>query len=139
MSGNDASFAQWLDAYGRSWVEGDPQQVVALFAPDALYYETPFDEPLHGREAIRAYWTAGAQDAQRDVTFTYTVLSYAGGLGVAHWRAGFTRVPSGSRVQLDGILQAGFDDNGRCAVFREWWHRQESPAPAPPAITAEKR
>jgi len=118
------SFQLWLDAYGRAWEQGDAAAVVALFGPDTAYYETPFDPPMLGRDAIRDYWQAGAADAQRDVVFAYTILS-AGDPAVAHWTARFTRVPSGVGVRLDGVLVARFDGAGQCVEFREWWHREE--------------
>ena len=36
----------WLDEYGRAWVDGDPDQVVALFSDTAAYRETPFDNSI---------------------------------------------------------------------------------------------
>jgi uncharacterized protein (TIGR02246 family) len=124
---DEKQFQTWLDVYGRAWEQGDAAAVTSLFARDAAYHETPFDPPMIGREAIRAYWQAGAGDAQRDVVFDYTILS-AGDPAVAHWTASFTRAPSGAAVRLDGVLTVRFDGDGRCVEFREWWHREEEPA-----------
>lgn len=44
----------WVDAYGRAWQRGDPDEAVLLFAEDAAYQEAPF--AAHGRQAIHAYW-----------------------------------------------------------------------------------
>jgi hypothetical protein len=127
---DEAGFAQWLDAYGRAWEQGDATGIRQLFAPGAAYYETPFDPPMVGLDALQAYWQAGAADAQRDVAFHYDVLAVSGGRGIARWAATFVRVPSGMGVRLDGMLTARFDAGGRCVEFREWWHRQETPAAA---------
>lgn len=124
---DEKQFQTWLEAYGRAWEEGDAAAAAALFAPDAAYYETPFDPPMTGREAIIAYWQEGAASAQRDVRFQYKALAVAGDLGLNHWTAAFTRVPSGVRVRLDGVMAVRFDTDGRCVEFREWWHRMESP------------
>lgn len=120
-------FNQWLAAYGRAWETGDSAAVVALFAPDAAYYETPFDPPMVGLAAIETYWREGAGLAQRDVAFGFDVVAIRGNRGLSHWTASFVRVPSGVRVRLDGILSARFDADGRCVEFREWWHRREEP------------
>ena len=125
---NETQFAAWLDAYGRAWQEGDAKAVMTLFAAGATYHETPFDPPLMGLDAIHDHWKAGAGQTQTEVVFTYDVLSVAGDLGLAHWRATFVRLPARSAVRLDGALAARFDANGRCTEFREWWHRQETPA-----------
>lgn len=125
---NEAQLSAWLAEYGRCWEQGDAKGVMTLFAPGAAYYETPFDPPLVGLDAIHDYWKAGAGQAQERVAFTYSVLAVAGDVGIAHWAATFTRRPSGVAVRLDGVLTARFDANGRCAEFHEWWHRQEMPA-----------
>jgi len=124
---DEVGFTRWLDAYGRAWEQGDAKAVMTLFAPGAQYYETPFSEPLVGLDAVHDYWKAGAGQSQRDVTFHFTVLSAAPDAGIARWTAAFTRVPSGVAVRLDGVLLARFDGDGRCAEFREWWHREETP------------
>jgi ketosteroid isomerase-like protein len=116
----------WLDGYREAWEQQDPEQAAELFSEDAVYYETPFAEPFSGREAIRRYWLLGAASAQQDITFGFEVVGISGSVGVARWTASFTRVPSGARVELDGVLVATFGDRGRCTVFREWWHRRET-------------
>jgi len=119
------SFQAWLEAYGRAWESHDPDAVVGLYSDDLVYYETPFDEPMRGREGIRRYW-AEAVAAQRDVKFSADVLAVSGDTGIARWTTSLTRVPSGVQVELDGIFLVTFGDAGRCREFREWWHRRES-------------
>jgi len=126
----NAQFEAWLQRYGRAWIEGDPEAIVAIFAPDAEYHEEPFEPPMVGHEAIRHYWAAGARDGQRNVTFQAAPIALDGDRGYAHWTASFTRVASGAFVELTGVLAARFDDAGRCREFREWWHRRETPAAA---------
>ena len=46
----------WLDAYVRAWVDGDSNRAVALFSDTATYRETPFDDPMRGRQQIQDYW-----------------------------------------------------------------------------------
>jgi hypothetical protein len=120
-----AALDGWLGAYKRAWEERDPGAAAELFAADATYHETPFDEPSRGRKGIFEYWS-GATRMQRDVRFTYEILAATENGGVAHWRASFVRLPANSRVVLDGIFVVELDADGRCTEFREWWHvRQE--------------
>lgn len=123
---NRKAFEAWLGEYAEAWRLQDPQRAAALFSHGALYYETPFDEPLSGRDGIVQYWQEGAADSQTDISVACEALGVSGSVGVAHWSARFTRVPSGVKVELDGVLAATFDDQGLCCVFREWWHRRES-------------
>ena len=124
---DEGEVGKWLADYGRAWEQGDAKAVMTLFSPGALYYETPFSAPIVGLDAIHDYWKAGAGQSQRDVSFRCTVLSAVRDSALARWQATFTRVPSGVGVRLDGVLLARFDEQGRCAEFREWWHREETP------------
>ncbi|MGC9371252.1 MAG: nuclear transport factor 2 family protein [Paracoccaceae bacterium] len=121
----------WLDAYGRAWVDGDPEAVASLFLPEATYRETPFDEPMVGQDRIRAYWQEGAADAQQDVRFSADVWAVEGSTVIAGWQARFRRVPSGATVELDGTFRLALHRTAggvKCASLQEWWHRRESGA-----------
>jgi SnoaL-like domain len=118
-------FQHWLDLYGNAWVAGDSDAVVQLFTADAAYYETPFDAPMIGTQAIHRYWTEGAKSSQTDVTFQALPISFDQDTGCAHWRATFRRVPSRTFVELDGVLLVKFTAARRCQELREWWHRRE--------------
>jgi ketosteroid isomerase-like protein len=122
------AFDAWLRRYGDAWIAGDPQAAVALFTEDAAYHETPFEPPMVGSDAIRRYWTEGAQDGQREVTFAARPVGVEGDTFYARWQATFVRVRNGAFVELDGVLSARFDPDGRCREFREWWHRRETPS-----------
>ena len=118
-------FREWLDAYGAAWQDGDAQAAHNLFTDDAEYYETPFGNPMVGRDAIRRYWSEGAGESQEGVRFLHEAIAVLESKGFAQWQATFVRIPSGNHVELDGFLMAEFDGAGKCSVFREWWHRRE--------------
>jgi hypothetical protein len=126
MTMTPLGFVKWLDRYGSAWTNGDPDAVIQLFASEAAYYETPFGQPMVGAEAIRRYWTDGAQNGQRGVKFAATPIAINDQTGFAHWQATFQRVGSNVFVELDGILSARFDEMARCVEFREWWHRKRN-------------
>ena len=118
-------FELWLHRFADAWRVGDPDAVSDLFAPDARYQDEPFSQPLEGVDAIRGYWEQGIRHSRRDVEFEAQALGVGDRGGLAHWRGEFTSAPAEHRVQLDGILLANIDDDGRCTDFREWWHRRE--------------
>jgi hypothetical protein len=122
---DETAFGSWLDAYGRVWEGGDKENVRALYTEDVRYYETPFDEPLQGVEAVYGY-AAEAGTAQKDIRFWHEPLAVIGDTGIARWGASFVRVPSGVKVELDGMFMISFAPDGRCRELREWWHRRES-------------
>ena len=120
---------RWLDEYGVAWINGDPEQAAALFTDNALYRETPFDDPMKGRDEIIQYWQEGAADAQEDVEFSSKVWAAVGYQAVAGWQASFTRKASRTRVELDGTFRLDFstdEDVMLCRSLEERWHRRET-------------
>lgn len=114
-------FMEWLQVYGKASQENDARASSELFTQDALYFETPFDEPITGREAIYQYWFKGAQTL-KDKESSYQILSVKDNVGIARWQSQFTVIDSGKRHALDCLFLVEFDENGLCCVFREWWH-----------------
>ena len=121
---NLETFNAWLEMYGKASAENDLQASVELFAPNAKYYETPFDEPMIGRNAIYKYWRLGAQSF-KDKESYYEILSVKDNLGIARWHSKFTDIKSGRRFALDCLFIVEFDHNDKCKLFREWWHLRE--------------
>ena len=119
----------WLDAYGRAWVDGDPDQVVVLFTDTATYREVPFDDPMRGRQEIRKYWQEGAADSQEDVEFASQVWAVVSDTAIAGWQARYTEKATGARVELDGTFRLVFSGEPgalQCTILEEWWHSRES-------------
>ena len=117
----------WLAAYGEAWRRRDPQAIVAIFAADATYRDTPYAEPATGRDGIRAYWAA-AVEQHCDVQFDHRVLSVSEREGIAHWSATFRRAADSDITQIDGVFVLQFDSDGLCTELREWWHTLEPQA-----------
>ena len=110
-----------MTEYSHASAENDPQASADLFSTDAKYYETPFDKPMVGREAIFEYWNKGAQGLT-DKESKFEIYSVKDNQGIARWQSNFTVVESGKRLSLDCLFVVEFDDAGRCSIFREWWH-----------------
>lgn len=118
----------WLDAYGRAWATRDPQAVGKLFSEDATYQETPFVEPMRGREAIVDYWLQKVKNRQQNPQFGCQVLAVNEYVGIARWQASFIRVSTKKPVNLDGIFLLRFGEDNLCHALEEWWVKQEDPA-----------
>jgi ketosteroid isomerase-like protein len=114
-------FRDWLERYFEAWVSNDPAAVEALFAPDAVYWTGPFDEPRIGVEAIVEAWVGGPQE---EVDYAYEPLAVEGDVGIAQWRVRSRRSGATERDEYDGILVITFAREGRCVEHREWFsHR----------------
>jgi len=116
------TFNNWLASYGRAWTSRNPEVAASLYADDATYQVTPFDEPLRGRAAIHEYW-AGVAKTEEKIQFDYEILAVTAEHGIARWSASFVRVPPGLQTRLDGIFLISLDDEGRCKSLQEWWHK----------------
>jgi ketosteroid isomerase-like protein len=118
-------FTAWMTEYGRASAENDPQASANLFAQDACYYESPFDEPVVGRDAIYEYWRKGAQTL-KEKEASFEILAVNGNTGIARWQSKFTVIESGKRLALDCLFVVEFDEEGLCRIFREWWHIRDA-------------
>jgi limonene-1,2-epoxide hydrolase len=121
---NRASLQSWLEAYRRAWEERDAEAAVELYSEDATYQETPFVPPMRGRNALLEYWKNVAR-TQDEIGVSCEVIAICEGLCFARWHATFTRLPTRTRLELDGIFLLTFDQLGKCTALREWWHRKQ--------------
>jgi len=71
------SFKKWMGRYGKASEDRDPKAAAELFTQNAKYYETPFEDPLIGRDAIYRYWSEASQNL-KDVQFSYEILAVKG-------------------------------------------------------------
>ena len=117
----------WLKGYEEAWEKLDADKAALLFTEDATYREEPYKDPFQGREDIHKYWTTVTAD-QKDVNFTFEVLSVTGNTSTAHWHSEFIQSSSGSTIILDGIFFLEFSQEGLCQSLKEWWHFKAIPA-----------
>lgn len=118
------TFNYWLASYGSAWTSRDAKAAASLYADDATYQVTPFEEPLRGRAAIHEYWV-GVANTEEKIQFDYQILAVTAEHGIARWRASFVPVPPGLKTKLDGIFLISLDSRGHCQSLREWWHKQQ--------------
>jgi ketosteroid isomerase-like protein len=111
--------------FGRAWETFDGDLVVSLFTERAEYYEDPFEPPLVGHNAIRAYWLNSAP-SQDQLEFTVERHWVSGDTILAACHASYIERPSGDRIRMKAFFTFEME-NGRIARFREWWHARRSP------------
>lgn len=124
MALTEKQFESWLKDYGAAWEARDGATFSKLFEEDAIYYWTPFSDPMRGQDEI-AETVGRITHGQKDIEFGARVLYTEANLGCAHWSCAFTREGNGNRVKTDGILVVQFGENGKALSFREWWHTDE--------------
>jgi ketosteroid isomerase-like protein len=127
MTLDHATAGDLLQRYARAWQAFDGDAWVGLFTDEAEYHEDPFEPPLVGHNALRAYLLEAAR-TQEQVEVTVERHWVVGQTALAAWHASFVRTPRRDRVRLAGFMTLEIVDDGRIARFREWWHRRETPA-----------
>jgi hypothetical protein len=110
---------EWITTYGRGWETADEELIASLFTEDASYRSSPFREPFHGHEEIRAYWRRGA-GSQRETRVRMGSPIGAGNRVAVEWWA--TMIDDGEPVTLPGCLLLRFAPDGRCADLCEYWN-----------------
>lgn len=120
MTGED--FKNWLKLYGQAWEDKDAKRFSELFANEANYFLSPFENPLTGTLDIE---TAIEEKylTQDNIKFNYQIISFAENIGVCKWWCKFIRNSTHNLIKLDGVFICEFDKNNLCKTFNEWWHK----------------
>ena len=110
-----------VDTFGKGWERGNVELMMSVYAPDAVFIETPFSAPLAGSEAIRGYW-AEMPYHQSEVTFTSGEIFAAGPWFSTEFKCVFRRRRTGEWVDARGAI---FCETAGELVseMRMYWHR----------------
>jgi uncharacterized protein (TIGR02246 family) len=111
---------RWMDAYVAAWDSNDPNQVAALFAPDAVYDPQTADGPWHGANEIVEGWI-GIDDTPGNWEFEWRPLVETDDLAVITGHTRYIDPPASYR----NLFVIRFDEEGRCVDFTEWWIDEE--------------
>jgi ketosteroid isomerase-like protein len=132
MNVDYAEAATLLDRYARALETYDGDMWVDLFTEEAEYHEDPFEPPLVGHNALRAYLLRAAE-ANEQSEFTVERHWVVGPTVLAAWHGSFIRRRDRARVRLAGFMTLEVADDGRVSRFREWWHARTAPSAGPAA------
>ena len=113
----------WLDAYVEAWRTYDESLIADLFTEDAMYWPSPYDVPLRGRNEIVRAWTE-EPDAPESWRASYEPLLLCGYVAVAHGTSTYFATGTEPEREWANIFVLRFDDQGRCSEYREWYHRR---------------
>jgi len=111
-----------IDTFGQGWSRPNIDQLMTVYATDAVFVETPFAEPLRGLEAIRRYWL-DVPLHQSEIGFSSGEIYGAGPWFSTEFKCVFRRKRSGEWVEARGAIfceTAG----GLISEMRMYWHRQ---------------
>ena len=118
----DAAVRRWIDGYLSAWSSNDPDQIRALFTPDADYRTEPWTPPVQGVDQIVAMWLE-RKDEPGAFAFTWDVAGLDGSRAFVQAR---TEYRDGRTYRNLWVID--FDDAGRARSFTEWWMDESVPS-----------
>ena len=92
-----------IDTFGKGWARPDVDQLMSVYAPDAVFVETPFSEALRGTEAIRRYWL-DVPYSQSEITFASGEIYAVGPWFSTEFKCVFRRRRTGDWVDARGAI-----------------------------------
>lgn len=114
-------YEELLNKFGSGWEKGNEQQIADIFAPEGVFLPMPFDAPVRGRDAIRAYWKNTPKE-QAEVQFKLGEVFVAGPWFSAEFRCTFRRRRTGERLDVRGALFCETEGD-LISEMRMYWHR----------------
>lgn len=115
------AYRELVDTFGHGWEHGAVDEIASVFAPDAVFLETPFSAKCVGREAIESYWQ-GIPANQAEVTFKAGEIYVAGPWFATEFRCTYRRRRTGEWVDARGAIFCETKD-GKISEMRMYWHR----------------
>jgi ketosteroid isomerase-like protein len=111
-----------VDTFARGWSKAQVDTLLSAFAPDAIFIETPFADPLQGNEAIRKYWS-DVPYHQAEITVATGEIYSAGPWFATEFKVVFRRRRTGEWVEARGALFCETKE-ARISEMRMYWHRR---------------
>ena len=110
-----------VDTFGTGWEKGNLDLLMSVYAPEVVFVETPFSEPLKGHEAVRRYW-AEVPYNQSEVTFRSGEIYAAGPWFSTEFKCLYRRRRTGEWVEARGAIFCETAGD-RITEMRMYWHR----------------
>jgi ketosteroid isomerase-like protein len=110
-----------IDTFGNGWAKGNIDLLTSVFAPQAVFLETPFSQALRGIEAVRGYWSEVPYN-QSEITFSSGEIYAAGPWFSTEFKLVFRRRRTGDWVEARGAIFCETEAE-HITEMRMYWHR----------------
>jgi hypothetical protein len=117
-----AGVEAWIDAYERAWRTAGTASLAGLFAEEATYRMSPYEQPACGLEAIGVLWERERAAPDEEFEMRHDVVAVDGDTAVARIEVSYA---TGAEYRDLWIVR--FAADRRCREFEEWpfWPGQE--------------
>lgn len=109
-----------IKIYGKAWETADPELILTVFTPDAIYTDRWYQEPHRGHAGIKKYWQEKVIGEQRNIRFTPLNLYAYGEKAVSEWEAEFDDVNRNIHILMRGVLLLELEEE-KIKSLREYW------------------
>mgnify|MGYP001609924269 CR=1 FL=1 len=114
-----------LDIYGEAWMKRDPELILTIFTPHALYND-PAEPENYGHDEIRSYWINKVVDKQRNIKFKLLNIWIDRDEVLAEWDAEFDDVERNLHIKMREVAIFGVK-NGKFSSLREYYKTTKTP------------
>ena len=108
---------QWLAGYETAWRAPGTEYLSKLFAADAVYLQSPYEQPVTGLDAIKRMWAEEREGPDEVFTLATDIVAVDGPTAVVRAEVVYGDPPSQEYRDLWVIR---FADDGRATWFEEW-------------------
>jgi hypothetical protein len=118
---------RWLADYEEAWRSPGTDRLAGLFAADASYLQSPYEEPVVGLDAIGRMWEAEREGPDEVFTLATEIIAVDGTTAVVRAAVSYAGPP---RQDFRDLWVLRLTDDGRCRWFEEWpfWPEQSHEA-----------
>ena len=108
---------RWLAGYEAAWRAPGTESLASLFARDATYLQSPYEQPVTGLEAIRRMWQRERDGPDEVFTLATSILAVDDPTAVVRAEVTYGDPPG---QQYRDLWVIRFADGGQCTWFEEW-------------------
>jgi hypothetical protein len=112
-----ALVSRWLAEYEAAWRAPGTGSLAGLFTTDAVYSQSPYEQPVTGLDAIIRMWEAEREGPDEVFTMAADIIAVDGSTAVVRAEVRYGDPVAQEYRDLWVIRFAG---DGRCAWFEEW-------------------
>ena len=112
-----ATVRRWLAHYEAAWRAPGTDRLAELFTHDAIYLQSPYEQPVTGLDAIQRMWEKERAGPDEVFTLATQIIAVDGPTAVVRAELSYAGPPRQDYRDLWVIRLA---DDGSCRWFEEW-------------------
>lgn len=115
-------FRDWVARYEAAWRQPGTQEIAGLFATDAIYRTSPYEDAFQGLEEIEAMWEREREGPDEVFELRSSIVAVEGSVGVVRVEVDYEKPAVQSYRDLWVI---DLREDARARSFEEWpfWPR----------------